>query len=568
MTRSISRAQSEVLGVVLILGITLVGTGLVVAFGSSVLNHSNRSAELDGAEHAMTQLDAKASLVGIGEADIQRINLGVKNDGRTLIRSDSGWMRVKISPDNGEATKIMNQSLGAIVYRNDGTKIAYQGGGVWKRTASVATMVSPPEFHYRKTTLTLPLIVVGGDGPLSPRLQIDQNGTADSKFPTKQSNMTNPLSEATVNITVQSEYYEAWGRFFEQRTGGTVAFDHPNRTVTLTLVTPTKAPKIKQGVASTSPKELVIKGSGGNPSFTDSYNSSVGSYAATSGTNGTIKTISGVTMSGGAEIRGDLVSGGGQIELKSGNAAVDGNISYGGSTPEIHKHATVTGWIANNGSVESIDSVGKMIDQEKVTVGGSNDNDATSAIENRQLNGNASTWTLTSGDYYLDSLSLSGEKELVFDLSDGDIDLVVDGNIDLNGGDIRVVSPNNGTANVYMDGTTLSVTNGANVSIPGDRSSAFRIYGPPGTNAQFSDANFTGVMYAPDSPSQQGEVSVTTHSNVLGALVGGRTLLQSGGAVHYDQALVVTQTLPAQYTSIPRVTYMHISVNRVNATAA
>ncbi|MFB9806522.1 hypothetical protein ACFFQF_15195 [Haladaptatus pallidirubidus] len=169
MTLPSTRAQTETLGVVLLLMITLAGTGLIVALGSSVLDDSKRAAELDSAEHAMTQLDSKASLVGIGETDIQRVNLGVGNDGQPLTRTQDGWMRVEVDPDDGAAVEVMNQTLGAVVYRNDQTTIAYQGGGVWRRTGEGSTMVSPPEFHYRETTLTLPLIIVGGDGG-SPRV--------------------------------------------------------------------------------------------------------------------------------------------------------------------------------------------------------------------------------------------------------------------------------------------------------------------------------------------------------------------------------------------------------------
>ncbi|WP_227354180.1 DUF7289 family protein [Haladaptatus salinisoli] len=567
MTTASARAQTETLGVVLLLAVTLAGTGLVVAFGSSMLDDSKRAAELDSAEHAMTQLDSKASLVGIGDTDTQRVNLGVENDGRTLARTDGGWMRVEVHPDDGGEVEVMNQTLGAVVYRNGETTVAYQGGGVWKRTGDGATMVSPPEFHYRETTLTLPLVVVGGEGALEPRLEITKNGTAESKFPLAEPEKTNPLSEATVNVTVRSDYYRAWGSFFEQRTGGEVEYDHSAESVTLTLVTPTKAPKIEQGLASTSPSELVIQGSGGS-SFTDSYNSSVGPYSETEGTNGTIKTVGGVSLSGGAVIEGDLVTGGGVVKMESANTEIVGNLSYGGSTA-LHKKATIGGWTADNGSVEQIDPIGSMIENQAASLAADNDNGATEAIDGRSLNATKSTWTLTSGNYYLDDLDIASGETLVLDLNGGDIDLVIDDDVTLSGGKITVQNPDNGTANLYATGRSVSVTNAASVSVSGDESPALRIYAPPGTSATFSgeETRFVGVLYAPDSKSQYGDVSVTSHARVYGAIVGGKTTLKSGGRVHYDQALVTTKTLPAEFTSVPRVTYMHVSVNRVNVTA-
>jgi len=116
-----------------------------------------------------------------------------------------------------------------------------------------------------------------------------------------------------------------------------------------------------------------------------------------------------------------------------------------------------------------------------------------------------------------------------------------------------------------MAGDSLEVSNAANVSVADDRSPSFRIYGSAGTDAEFTGGStFTGVFYAPNSNGQQGTISVTSQTEVFGALVGGRTTLQSGGVVHYDQALVRTKTLPNEYTAIPRVTYMHVSVHRVD----
>ncbi len=63
-------------------------------------------------------------------------------------------------------------------------------------------------------------------------------------------------------------------------------------------------------------------------------------------------------------------------------------------------------------------------------------------------------------------------------------------------------------------------------------------------------------------------VTVKANAEVFGALVGGETKLKSGGTIHYDQALVATHTLPASYTERPQVTYMHVSVHRVNVTSA
>ena len=557
---SARRGQSEVLSVVLLLAITITGTGLIVAFGSSALSDSRQASEIDSGEHAMTQLDSKTGLVGVGESPVQTVSLGIA--GTAHVKNDSGWMRVVVNPmDPAELNvTVMNHTLGAVVYENGDTAIAYQGGGVWKATGNGTTMVSPPEVHYRETTLTLPLVVVTGRESLSGTAVVRRNGSGVARYPNATAGFRNPLTRAEVNVTVQSEYYRAWGEFFEQRTGGDVVFDRKNRTVTLTLVTPPNVPKVKQGVASTSSERLVIKGSGGNPSFTDSYNSSNASYAQHHSSNGTIKTIGGVTMSGGAEIRGDLVSGGGEVELSSSNARIEGNLSYAGST-DLHHKATIDGWVAANGSVSKIDPMAGMIVSQNASI---HDAASSTAID---LSNCESTCTLTAGDYYTDRIALGSGEKLVLNLSDGNVDLAVSGPIVIEGGTVEVKRPGNNRTNVYMDASRFEVTGGASVSVPGDRSGAFRVYGLPGVKATFKSSRFVGMLYAPDSASQHGKITVSSHAKVFGALVGGQTTLNSGGVVHYDAALAKSTALPSDYETAPHVTYMHVTVNRVNVTS-
>lgn len=563
------RGQSELVGAVLILGLTLTGSTLVVAFGSSALTDAEHNSQIGSAEHAMTQFDSRTSLVGLGGSSIQRVNLGAGGAESTVqIHGNRGWIRIRVinTSDGTVEDEVMNQSLGVVEYENGETTVAYQGGGVWKNTRGGATMVSPPEFHYHERTLTLPLVVVGGEGAASDRLAIARNGSADPKFPLDSDvDRTNPLTKGKINVTVGSSYYEAWGEFFEERTGGEVAYDHANESVTLTLVVPSNRPAVAQALASTSSEELVIKGSGGS-SFTDSYNSSIGDYGASKSENGTIITSGGVEMSGGAEIRGDLISGSGTVRLQSGNTEISGNLSYGGST-DIHKKATVGGWIANNGTAAEISHVEAVVDEKLTDVESTNDNAGESNITTANvLDSGRSEWELTAGRYYLDELD-PGSGTLVLNVEDGDVVLAVDGDVTLAGTNVVVKNPSGGEVNIYMDGTDF-YANDASVSIPGDVASKFWIYAPPDTSASFvSETTFVGVFYAPDTENRQGEVTVDSQAEVFGALVGGQTTLQSGGTVHFDQALrSVSEVVPGGSTA-PKLTYLHVTVNRVNVTA-
>ncbi|MFB6212124.1 MAG: archaellin/type IV pilin N-terminal domain-containing protein, partial [Halobacteriales archaeon] len=170
------RAQSGTIGVVLLLAITVISTGAIVTFGSEALIDTRQASQLQRTEHAMTLFDSRAAMVALGDSDVQTVSLGQESGGAYHIREDTGWIRVQHlnyteSASDPKNETIYNRSLGSIEYVNEDTVIAYQGGGVWRKTDNGSRMVSVPEFHYRAATLTLPVVRVTGSGSTAGRTQ-------------------------------------------------------------------------------------------------------------------------------------------------------------------------------------------------------------------------------------------------------------------------------------------------------------------------------------------------------------------------------------------------------------
>ncbi|MFC6836128.1 DUF7289 family protein [Halomarina ordinaria] len=246
------RGQSSVIGVVLIVAITALGTTGVVVLGTTLLDDSGREADLDRAEQAMTQFDSRASQVALGDSATQRLDLG-RFDGGVEVREDTGRMTVTHVDYDGEGTDqvLHDEPMGALVYRNGDARVAYEGGGVWRKDdAGAARLVSPPEFHYRGGTMTLPAVrVTAADsasvtGARSVRVTRPDDGFErvfpDSTRPydgSETRHFENPLEEGHVTVTVQSEYYEGWAEYFRDRTDGEVTTDDEARTATVELVT-------------------------------------------------------------------------------------------------------------------------------------------------------------------------------------------------------------------------------------------------------------------------------------------------------------------------------------------
>ncbi|MGZ0745674.1 DUF7289 family protein [Haloparvum sp. AD34] len=565
MTR---RGQSEVLGFILLLGLVTVGTTGIVVLGSEAVSETRESITSGTAEHAMTQFDSKASLVAHGDSDSQRATLEGAASAERTVEPDRGWMNVTIRNESDEDqidAQLMNVTLGAVVYEDGDTTIAYQGGGVWRSDGSGSHMVSPPEFHYRGTTLTLPLVTVDGDGSVNEDVRISQNGPSEDVYPSDT--YSNPLEDGKIVVEVHSEFYAAWGRFFSERTGGEVKIDHENETATITLVTPAETEPVGAALSSSAAgDELELSGGGSEDkqAYVDSYNSSGGgNYSTTKTGNGTVRAAGDVDMSGNSKILGNVRSG--------------GTISLGGSANITRTAYWTTGFNVNGNKAE--------YGGEEQISGVEEANDVTPFVNNRldslaEDNNNTNTDAIytSSGDSYLnfsgtDSVTLSAadgnryylnkidadNKEIVIDTKGEEVEIAVSNGISLDSSTIRVEG--SGVVRFYLD-NDLSLSSGAKVTVPDERSEGMWMYGTTNMDVSMegdsgNELRFVGVVYA----TGQSNFDVK-HMDLYGGVIAGDMDVGNGGSIHYDEALETAQTLPTD-AAVPRVTYLHISTTEI-----
>ncbi|WP_227015574.1 hypothetical protein [Haloarcula sp. JP-L23] len=559
------RGQSAPLGVVLVLTVMIVSTTAVVALGADAIASTQSQLDAERTNKVLTQLDSQAALVALGQSEVQRVDLSAvgSNRYRVVDGTDGGEIRVEV---DGVATPIIEQEMGKVVYEGEGgTRVAYQGGGVWRTNADgQGVMVSPPELHYRNATLTLPLVTISGDSSLSGQATVTDNGSMQA-YPNATLGRTNPLQSGRVNVVVQSEYYRAWGEYFEERTDGGVAYDHVNEEVTLTLSVPATNPPVAGGIVSGAPgTSMTIK----NNAEADSYNSSNGDYSATVAEETRIITAGDVVVENNAVIKGSLEAGG-DVDIDN-NGEIRGNLSYGGTASGGGYPGGVDGWDAQNASVTSPDSVELLIDNRRVGADDSSENDnddpsvdideSTNTLENC-----GSTCEVTAGTYYLDSMSVPGTLRI--DSSGGPVNIVVDGDVTLpNNANIEVVGGNR--VNLYVEGDVTYGQNAYN-SVTGDEAPNFWVYTNPGASATFdNNAVFVGVLYGPGDGTNPGtSATLNNNAHVYGGIVGDVSFVSNNYGVHYDEALTNVQSVQNART-IPALTYLHVSVNRVNVTAS
>lgn len=560
------RAQSAPLAVVLVFGMVIAGSTLVVLVGGHAISETETQLGADQAEKVMTQFDSQAAMVALGASNVQSVTL--PNSQGFSVDNDSGWVTVEYENyGTGSTEKIVDQhTFGAITAEHGDQKIAYQGGGVWVKTDSGSKMVSPPEFHYRDATLTFPIITVSGDSSIDRKVTVTPNRTVQY-YPNESMNseFTNPLTNGKVAIRIQSDYYEAWGRYFETRTEGDVDYDHANQQIEVMLVVPSTNPPVNGGLVTAPGGKLVIK----NHAEADSYNSSDGPYSSYPDGDGTAIVVDApVEVGNHAEIYGDIVASG-TVSVKN-HGRIHGNVSHQG----LSNSGTIDGWEAPNASISSPSAVDSVI-RARIDSYQATNNNADPSVDvdesSNRLENCDSTCTLTAGNYYLDEIDLAHDDELHLDTSGGDINIAVDGDVYVNGEnpadtgqEIRVTGP--GRANVYV-GEDVTFSQQAATDVDGDRASGFWLFTKTSKEVEFqSHSRLEGVVYGPGGSGFGTTITIKNHAEVFGALVGRTDFVSNHYSIHYDEALAKEQPVTTG-NSIPALTYLHISTNDVNVTS-
>lgn len=553
------RGQSETFAIAVVMVLAFVSALLVAGIGSLTLESGQQAAETERSVRVLTELDSKASLVALEGGDAALIEVASRS-GRGQFRVDDGG-RIRLvlrDTENDTATELADSTLGTVAYANGDQRVAYQGGAVWRRTegADGSVMVSPPEVHYRGETLTLPMIRVSGDDTSVSAARIGRVDT-ERVWPDAGSDRRNPVSQnRELDLYVTSEYYRGWAQFFTERVDRDVRV-YDNRTVKVTLSSPSERFVLSSGLVSVGTSERIdMQGSGNDPTFVDSYDSTNGSYDETRSGNGTIQAANGLSLGGTSYVDGN-VNADGQVKLQ-GNSTIYGNARHRGLTVS-GQNSGVTGWEAENASEVSVPPVDNVV-QQRVTEICTPENTTTVSDGETIGDDEDESAVCIDGDFTLDS----GDS-LTFDLADGNVSFAVNGDIDLSNADVSVVNNegNDHGVKIWLGGNQVSL-NSANVSVPGDDSRAVRLYGPSDTSVELlSHSTFTGVIFAPAEAESGGSIRMKSGSELFGSAVVGTVDMNGGSAVHYDEGLDGFVADRRGIRAATELSYLHVTINEV-----
>jgi flagellin-like protein len=460
---STDRGQSEVIGVVLLLSVTVIGVTVMGATGAAVLGDAQSDSRVAQTQNSMAQLSSKAGLVALGGSGGQQFDLGNTGDGTVKIDESAGNVTLIYDPNEGDPVKLDSFDYGTVVYKSDNTEIAYQGGGVWKKQNGGSVMISPPEYHYRGETLTFPIVRVVGNGAASGSVNgyLKQSTTGKRIYP--NDTYANPLDNGTVYVKIQSEYYEGWYQFFDDRSDGEIQKYDGNNTVVVDLRVPVEE-EVNTPIVVTDVDGLDTKGNG--------------------------------DIVGGEAKKGVL--------YPTANAQIEAEIEHCEMNPDECE------------DLESED-------------------------------------TLTNGTYYADSYEGGSLK---FDTSEGDVNVVVNGDFEPNSLEI---SGDEHQVNVYLKGSFEKAKGNTRINTPGTAGDLV-IYMHSDGEFDFDSGTMeiSALLYAPNS-----HVDLTGNVDFHGGIVGNSVELKGSTHVLYDDSVEDADLTINNDPHVAYLTYLHVTENVV-----
>ncbi|MFB6085132.1 MAG: VWA domain-containing protein [Halorientalis sp.] len=219
------RGVSEVVAYSLIIGIAALGSLLVVVFGGGIIDEATSQTQEQSAEMVLQEMDSQLStLAQMDDVGSVEFTLGGAAP-RNLQTLEGGRINVTVNRNVSRTGPDCRAVVGfdTVEYRSaDGTKIAYQAGGVFMGgRQGGSSLVTPPDLAFRNGSLSITVV------NFTNRVTTGQNRAVLNVLSSRRQsrNASSTVLEGpcirpnNVTVRVRSDYYRAWGEYMETEFG-------------------------------------------------------------------------------------------------------------------------------------------------------------------------------------------------------------------------------------------------------------------------------------------------------------------------------------------------------------
>ena len=227
------RGASEVVGYVLLVGVTTMGIATILLLGGSLVDDIQSQAVDESTEVSLGSANQRLDALSSTRVNSTRLELRGKEP--SAVRVDSNASSGAILLDVNGGTCRARLPLSTIRYERGGERgtVGLQAGGEFALAADgeSSAVVEPPSFTADNGTIDITTYALSGYVD-DRTVRIRKNATlSETRSRTVETQLTNGDPSCNrpdnVTITVRSQYYQAWADHLADETGRSVT-THPN----------------------------------------------------------------------------------------------------------------------------------------------------------------------------------------------------------------------------------------------------------------------------------------------------------------------------------------------------
>jgi hypothetical protein len=197
------KAVSEVIGNLLMLTVLVLTISVILVYGIPVIEYNQNTIRMRNIISQMVSASEQVTKVSVDVTPTTTIKIAL-SDGTLDISNDNNLL-LFVNNSSGVLYSI-NEPMGKIEYIYKLQKIAIENGGVWSNDNAI---INPPRISVSDGNVAIALVKIQGSGSVSGRgfanLEIKYNSSETRIFNTS----------GYVKMEIDSEYSEAWNRYFE-----------------------------------------------------------------------------------------------------------------------------------------------------------------------------------------------------------------------------------------------------------------------------------------------------------------------------------------------------------------
>ncbi|SDE70333.1 DUF7289 family protein [Halorientalis regularis] len=172
------RAASNLVGIVLLIGMTIAGALLVVMIGAGALEEAKQDSQMQVAEQSMQEISSQfLQLKAAGDGGKSSFDIPDELGGDVSVLNTT---TVELVANGNRSCTSGPVGMGTIVYESaEQGIVGYEAGGVWRKQGESVWMVSTPDIEYRNGRLALQISDMSGfaasGGEISAQVDEEQS---------------------------------------------------------------------------------------------------------------------------------------------------------------------------------------------------------------------------------------------------------------------------------------------------------------------------------------------------------------------------------------------------------